>query len=518
MQLSLDEWLATAPRLSCDWPPLARIYQRSLVDLAALRFSRGWCPAAHCPRPACPGSWRSSAATACSPASRRCRSRPSWRTTTLRVLAATQGTRDRRLPRRGAGQDPARDPPRRDDGVRRAPALAVLRRRRRDAALPDPARRVRALDRRRAARARPRGRGPGRARLDRRVRRPRRRRLRRVRATQPETGLENQCWKDSWNSIVFADGTMAQLPRATCEIQGYVYDAKIRCARLAREFWDDPALADRLEREAAELKRRFNGDFWLADRGFFALALDGDGRPVDSLTSNIGHLLWSGIVDEEKADACARHLMGDRLFSGWGVRTMAVGEGGYNPIGYHVGTVWPHDNSLIALGLAPLRLSRGGGPDRAGHPGGGRVLLRPPARGVRRLPASADGVSRRVPDRVQPPGLGDRRAAAPAARAAGARAGRRPPAGRPGTAAEPRSARAARHSGPLGPRRRIRPWQARDDMILGRCPRDPAESRRRDAHADRRRDLTARRSCLRVVRRGPAPRRSRSAAGGADTG
>ncbi len=166
-----------------------------------------------------------------------------------------------------------------------------------------------------------------------------------------ETGLENQCWKDSWNSILFADGTLSRMPRATCEIQGYVYDAKVRSARLAREFWHDPALADRLEKEAAELKRRFNQDFWLKDREFFALAIDGDGRKVDSLTSNIGHLLWSGIVDEDKAEAVVRHLMGPRLYSGWGVRTMAEGEGGYNPIGYHVGTVWPHDNSFIAMGL-----------------------------------------------------------------------------------------------------------------------------------------------------------------------
>ncbi|MFL5592066.1 MAG: glycogen debranching N-terminal domain-containing protein [Ktedonobacteraceae bacterium] len=166
-----------------------------------------------------------------------------------------------------------------------------------------------------------------------------------------ETGLENQCWKDSWNSILFADGTLSRLPRATCEIQGYVYDAKVRSARLAREFWQDPELADRLEKEAAELKRRFNQDFWLEDREFFALAIDGDGRKVDSLTSNIGHLLWSGIVDEDKAEAIVRHLMGPQLYSGWGVRTMAEGEGGYNPIGYHVGTVWPHDNAFIAMGL-----------------------------------------------------------------------------------------------------------------------------------------------------------------------
>ena len=166
------------------------------------------------------------------------------------------------------------------------------------------------------------------------------------------TGLENQCWKDSHNSILFADGTQSSLPRACCEIQGYVYDAKLRCARLAREAWGDGELARRLEEEAAELKRRFNEDFWLADRGYFALALDGDKRPVDSLTSNIGHLLWSGIVDDDKAEQVARHLVGPRLFSGWGVRTMAEGDGGYNPIGYHLGTVWPHDNSLIAAGLA----------------------------------------------------------------------------------------------------------------------------------------------------------------------
>ncbi len=166
-----------------------------------------------------------------------------------------------------------------------------------------------------------------------------------------ESGLDNQCWKDSWNSILFADGSLARLPRATCEIQGYVYDAKVRCARLARLVWDDTELAERLEREAAALKTRFNQDFWLADRQYFALALDGDKRPVDSLTSNIGHLLWSGIVDEDKADAVVKHLLGERLFSGWGVRTMAVGEGGFNPIGYHLGTVWPHDTGFVALGL-----------------------------------------------------------------------------------------------------------------------------------------------------------------------
>jgi glycogen debranching enzyme len=166
-----------------------------------------------------------------------------------------------------------------------------------------------------------------------------------------ETGLENQCWKDSWDSIAYSDGRLPSFPRATCELQGYAYDAKVRGARLARQFWQDPILANRLEAEARELKRRFNRDFWIPDKQYFALALDADGSQVDALSSNIGHLLWSGIVDKPKAKAVARHLMSDRLFSGWGVRTLAVGEHRYNPIGYHVGTIWPFDNSFIAWGL-----------------------------------------------------------------------------------------------------------------------------------------------------------------------
>ncbi|MGQ5259412.1 amylo-alpha-1,6-glucosidase [Micromonospora sp. ZYX-F-536] len=167
----------------------------------------------------------------------------------------------------------------------------------------------------------------------------------------PQTGLQNQCWKDSWDAISYADGRMPDFPRATCELQGYAYDAKIRAARLARTFWNDPAFADRLEREAAALKQRFNHDFWIADREYYALALDADGKQVDALTSNIGHLLWSGIVDESRAGKVVEHLLGPRLFSGWGVRTLAEDQSRYNPIGYHVGTVWPFDNSIIAWGL-----------------------------------------------------------------------------------------------------------------------------------------------------------------------
>ena len=166
------------------------------------------------------------------------------------------------------------------------------------------------------------------------------------------TGLVNQCWKDSWDSIQFADGTLARGPVATCEIQGYVYDAQRRSARLAREVWNDAALSDRLERRANDLRERFDRDFWMPERGCHALALDGDKQQVDSLTSNIGHLLWSGIVNERQAGATAERLLDEQLYSGWGVRTLGAHEAGYNPLGYHTGTIWPHDNSLIAAGLA----------------------------------------------------------------------------------------------------------------------------------------------------------------------
>jgi glycogen debranching enzyme len=166
-----------------------------------------------------------------------------------------------------------------------------------------------------------------------------------------KTGLENQCWKDSWDSISYRDGRLPDFPRATCELQGYAYDAKVRGARMARMFWKDPGYADDLLRQAADLKRRFNKDFWMADRQAFALALDADGSIVDALASNMGHLLWSGIVDKAKAKAVVRHLMGPKLFSGWGIRTLAEGEARFNPIGYHVGAVWPFDNSFIAWGM-----------------------------------------------------------------------------------------------------------------------------------------------------------------------
>jgi glycogen debranching enzyme len=168
----------------------------------------------------------------------------------------------------------------------------------------------------------------------------------------PVTGLVNQCWKDSWNSMQFADGSLARGPIATCEIQGYVYDARRRMARLAREVFADDALAERLGQQAVTLRENFRPDFWMPQRGVHALALNADKRQVHGLSSNIGHLLWSGILDDDEAARTAPRLLDPELYSGWGVRTLGAAEAGYNPLGYHTGTVWPHDNSLIAAGLA----------------------------------------------------------------------------------------------------------------------------------------------------------------------
>jgi glycogen debranching enzyme len=345
----LDRWLGSAPKLTCDWAPMAQIYQRSLVDLAALRFFPGIVAGA---LPAAGLPWfmsifgRDSLLTSYQALP----FLPELAVTTLRALGAWQGThhddfRDEepgkilhelRFGEMTAFEERPQSPY--YGSADSTPLFLILldetERWTGDRALVE--------DLEREARAALHWIGTyGDRNGDGYV----------EYARQQNTGLENQCWKDSWNSILFADGSMSKLPRSTCEIQGYVYDAKIRAARLARTFWNDSALADRLEREAADLKSRFNRDYWLPARQVFALAIDGDGRKVDAITSNIGHLLWSGIADPEHAAACVEHLMGDKLFSGWGIRTMAEGEGGYNPIGYHLGTVWPHDNSIIAAGL-----------------------------------------------------------------------------------------------------------------------------------------------------------------------
>jgi glycogen debranching enzyme len=165
-----------------------------------------------------------------------------------------------------------------------------------------------------------------------------------------DQGLINQGWKDSWDGINFADGSIAEAPIALCEVQGYVYSAYIARASIADGAGDRALAAELLDR-AARLKRRFNEVFWLPDRGYFAVALDRDKRPVDACASNMGHCLWSGIVDQDKAQLVADRLLSPEMFSGWGVRTLATDMGAYNPVSYHNGSVWPHDNALIVAGL-----------------------------------------------------------------------------------------------------------------------------------------------------------------------
>lgn len=163
-------------------------------------------------------------------------------------------------------------------------------------------------------------------------------------------GLLNQGWKDSYDGINFADGALAEPPIALCEVQGYVYSAYV-CRSLLALNAGERETAARWARRAAELKEEFNRRFWLPEHGYYAIALDRDKRPVDACASNMGHCLWSGIVDADKAPLVVERLMAPDMFSGWGVRTLGTGMGAFNPVSYHNGSVWPHDNALIAAGM-----------------------------------------------------------------------------------------------------------------------------------------------------------------------
>jgi glycogen debranching enzyme len=351
MERSLERWLADAPRVECDWEPMRSTYRKSLVDLAALRFSPPIAGGRSLPAAGLPWFMTMFGRDSIFTSLQALPFTPELAATTLLALGDWQGSniddfRDEdpgrilhelRYGEMTAFEERPHSP---YYGCADATPLYVVlldeyerwtgdRKLVRDLEFE-----VRAaltwIDEYADLQ------GTGYVWYKRR---------------NEKTGLENQCWKDSWDSISFRDGRLPGFPRATCELQGYAYDAKVRAARLARLVWKDVELADRLEKEAADLKRRFNRDFWVEDDEYFALALDPDGNQVDALASNNGHLLWSGIVDKSKAKAVARHLLGKRLFSGWGVRTLAEGEGRYNPIGYHVGTVWPFDNSFVAWGL-----------------------------------------------------------------------------------------------------------------------------------------------------------------------
>jgi glycogen debranching enzyme len=166
-----------------------------------------------------------------------------------------------------------------------------------------------------------------------------------------KNGLRNQGWKDSEDSISFENGELAQPPIALSEVQGYVYSAKQMMADLYRVLGED-SKAEKLESEAGKLRQRFNEAFWMPQKKFFAIALDGRKNRVDSISSNPGHCLWTGIIDRAKAPMVAKRLLSDDMFSGWGVRTLSSQMGLYDPLSYHNGSVWPHDNSIICVGLS----------------------------------------------------------------------------------------------------------------------------------------------------------------------
>jgi glycogen debranching enzyme len=165
-----------------------------------------------------------------------------------------------------------------------------------------------------------------------------------------ERGLSNQGWKDSGDGIRYHDGRIAEAPLALCEVQAYAYAAYRARALIAARFGDSHVVAQ-YEELAADLKSNFNRDFWLDEHGWYAIALGPDKEPVDSLTSNMGHCLWSGIVADEHAGLVASQLMSPQMWNGWGIRTLASDERAYDPMSYHCGTVWPHDGALCAAGL-----------------------------------------------------------------------------------------------------------------------------------------------------------------------
>jgi glycogen debranching enzyme len=174
-------------------------------------------------------------------------------------------------------------------------------------------------------------------------------------SVRSKRGLVNQGWKDSGDCIVDRHGKLAQGAIALSEVQAYVYAAKVRLSEIAR-LKKRIDLADRWQEEARDLKVRFNRDFWMADLDYCALALDGDGKPVDSITSNPGHCLSLGILTPEKARSVAERLQAADMFNGWGIRTLSSHSPAYNPMGYHIGSVWPHDNGLITMGLRSIGL------------------------------------------------------------------------------------------------------------------------------------------------------------------
>jgi glycogen debranching enzyme len=168
--------------------------------------------------------------------------------------------------------------------------------------------------------------------------------------TRSTQGYENMAWKDAGDAVMYPDGSPVKGPKALCELQGYVFDAKRRLADAA-EYLGDAARAAQLRQEAATLQARFEEQFWCEDLGYYAYALDGNKQPVKTIASNAGHLLWSGIVRPERAERVVRRLMAPDMWSGWGIRTLSEQHPAYNPFSYQNGSVWPHDNGIIAMGF-----------------------------------------------------------------------------------------------------------------------------------------------------------------------
>jgi glycogen debranching enzyme len=203
-----------------------------------------------------------------------------------------------------------------------------------------------------------------------------------------EHGLVNQGWKDSGDAIIDQDGRIATPPIALVEVQAYVYAAKLAVARLYRRRGETEP-AGELRKQAETLASRFDRDFWIDDIDCYALALEARKEPLRVVSSNAGHALWCGIARPERAERLARRLMADDMFSGWGVRTLSAGSCGYNPVGYHLGTVWPHDNGFITAGLKRY------GFDAAAQRVADGIVAAAAEFGHRRLPELWTGFSRR---------------------------------------------------------------------------------------------------------------------------
>jgi glycogen debranching enzyme len=168
--------------------------------------------------------------------------------------------------------------------------------------------------------------------------------------TRSTAGYENMAWKDSGDSVMYPDGGLVRGPKALCELQGYVYDAWLRMAEIYDEL-DNKRRANALRKKAVMLFKKFNKDFWDEKSGFYAYALDGDKKKVLSVASNVGQCLWSGIIAPERAALVVKRLMQKDMWSGWGIRTLSSDHPSFNPYNYQTGAVWPHDNSLIAMGM-----------------------------------------------------------------------------------------------------------------------------------------------------------------------